>query len=458
MSAHVHHFTYGAFNPIAASLLAYLGSFLGLLCTERARGVHSRTRRNRWLVIAAFAIGGGGIWLMHFSAMLGFDVPDSPVRYDLSLTLLSMLFSVATVGIGLMVVGHGKPSPAKTVAAGMLTGGGVLAMHYTGMEGMRLYGAVVRYDALLVAASALIAVAACTTALWFAISVRGLRRIAGAAVVMAIAVCGMHYTGMAAISVVLVPDADPIVAGIRPLALIVPITILTAATIVGVALSALQAMTEEEFTDGAGAPKRGAHAETPQPWTLRQASQFGAAIRLSPAARAVAAGRAAGAGRPSPGPRPSPRPPTFDPSVAGAPPMVPMSPVPMPAPGHLSPRVHAPAPAPPPGHASPPVQVPPTVPVPSVAAVPPVAPVSPALRGEPTVPVTPPRQPGPVVAPAGSPHAEPTMPPAAPVTAARHSEPTVPVTPIGAADTPGPGTDPGGATTGPAAGPATSGA
>ncbi|MFI1989853.1 MHYT domain-containing protein [Actinoplanes sp. NPDC020271] len=422
MSAHVHHFTYGAFNPIAASLLAYLGSFLGLLCTERARGVHSRSRRNRWLVIAAFAIGGGGIWLMHFSAMLGFDVPDSPVRYDLPVTLLSMLFSVATVGIGLMVVGHGKPSPAKIVAAGLLTGGGVLAMHYTGMEGMRLYGAVVHYDPLLVAASALIAIAACTTALWFAISVRGLRRITGAAVVMAIAVCGMHYTGMAAISVELVPGVNPVISGIRPLALIVPITILTAATIVGVALSALQAMTEEEFTDGAGAPKRGAHAETPQPWTLRQASQFGAAIRLSPAARAVAAGRTAGAGRPSPAPRPAPRPPTFDPSVAGAP----------------SPAPTAPRPAP--GHVPPQVQMPPSVPVPPV--VPSAVPVSPALQAEPTVPLAAPRPPE----------------PARPVRASGHSEPTVPVTPIVAADTPGPAADPGGATTGPAVGPATSGA
>ncbi|WP_436522955.1 MHYT domain-containing protein [Actinoplanes sp. HUAS TT8] len=379
MSAHVHHFTYGAFNPIAATLLAYLGSFLGLLCTERARGVHSRSRRNRWLVIAAFSIGGCGIWLMHFSAMLGFDVPDSPVRYDLPVTLLSMLFSVATVGIGLMVVGHGSPSPAKTVAAGLLTGGGVLAMHYTGMEGMRLTGAVLHYDPMLVAASAVIAIVACTTALWFAVSVRGLRPIAGAAGVMAVAVCGMHYTGMAALSVELVPSAEQPTGGIRPLALIVPITVLTAATIVGVALSALQAMTDEEFTDGAGTPKRGAHAETPQPWTLRQASQFGAAaIRLSPAARAVASGRAAGSGRPSPAPRPAPRPPTFDPSVAGAPPLVPM------------PTIPPEEPAPP--------AVPPTVQVFSGFGAEPTVPVSPV---GPLTPMAPADTPGPIPDPGG---------------------------------------------------------
>jgi hypothetical protein len=56
--AEVHHFTYGAFNPVASYLLAFLGSFLGLICTQRARAARSRQRRTRWLVIAAFAIGG----------------------------------------------------------------------------------------------------------------------------------------------------------------------------------------------------------------------------------------------------------------------------------------------------------------------------------------------------------------------------------------------------------------
>ncbi|WP_433793717.1 MHYT domain-containing protein [Actinoplanes sp. CA-252034] len=302
--ADVHHFTYGAYNPIAAYLLAFLGSFLGLLCTGRARDAHNRGRRNRWLAIAAFAIGGGGIWLMHFSAMLGFDIPVSPVRYDLPLTVLSLAFSVVTVGAGLMVVGHGERSVSKTVAAGLLTGGGVIAMHYTGMEGIRIPGTI-HYSPVLVVVSGLIAVAASTVALWFAVSVRGWLRVTAAAAVMAVAVCGMHYTGMAAMSIELTPGAPP-AGGIRPLTMLVPIILITTATIVAVALSALQAMTEEEFTDGAGSPRRGVHAETPQPWVVKHPSM--GAMRLTPAARAVAAGRAAAGSRPSPGPRPSPRP------------------------------------------------------------------------------------------------------------------------------------------------------
>ncbi|MBM2618711.1 histidine kinase [Actinoplanes sp. LDG1-06] len=277
--AEVHHFTYGVFNPIAAFLLAFLGSFFGLLSTARARDARTRGRRNRWLLIGAFAIGGGAIWLMHFAAMLGFEVPASPVRFDVPMTVASLAFAVFAVGAGLLMVGHGRRSLPRVVTAGVLTGGGVLAMHYTGMLGMHVSGEM-RYDLTLVAASAIIAVVASTVALWFTVSVRGWLPISGAAVIMAIAVCGMHYTGMAAMSVHLDPGAPTGVTGLRPLTMIVPITLITAASIVGVALSALQAMTEEEFTDGAGTPRRGVHAETSGvSWSLKQATAAQTAVR-----------------------------------------------------------------------------------------------------------------------------------------------------------------------------------
>ncbi|GIF18926.1 NO-binding membrane sensor protein with MHYT domain [Actinoplanes tereljensis] len=275
----VHHFTYGVFNPIAAYLLAFMGSFFGLLCTARARDARTRGRRTRWLSIAAFAIGGGAIWLMHFTAMLGFDVPASPVRFDIAMTLASLLFAVVAVGLGLMIVGHGPRRLSRVIGAGLLTGGGVLAMHYSGMEAMHVAGTI-HYNLALVVASAIIAVVASSVALWFAISVRGWAPVIGAAAIMGIAVCGMHYTGMAAMTVSLNPGLVE-VHGIRPLTMIVPIMLITAATIVGVALSALQAMTEEEFTDGAGTPKRGVHAEN-NPWSLKQASMATPARRPSP--------------------------------------------------------------------------------------------------------------------------------------------------------------------------------
>ena len=290
--AEVHHFTYGAFNPVAAYLLAVLGSLLGLLATGRARSARSRGRRNRWLIIAAIAIGGAGVWLMHFTAMLGFDVPQSPVRYSPKLTMASLGLAVVAVGVGLMVVGHGRRSLPKIAAAGFCTGVGVLGMHYTGMAALHVSGRI-HFQPVLVAASTVIAIVACTAALWFAVTVKGLAPMAGAAALMGLGIFGMHYTAMASMTVELSPVISTTVSGIRPLLMIVPITLVSAALILGVALSALQAMTDEEFTEGDGVPRRGMHAENP--WSLKQAS-MAAAMRPAPG------------NRPSPAARVSPRP------------------------------------------------------------------------------------------------------------------------------------------------------
>ena len=298
--AEVHHFTYGAFNPIGAYLVAVLGSFLGLLSTGRARSARSRGRRNRWLIIAAFSIGGAAVWLMHFTAMLGFDVPQSPVRYSPLLTIGSLGIAVLSLGAGLLIVGHGRRSIAKTLLAGVLTGGGVLAMHFTGTAALHVSGTI-HYRSEMVIVAAVAAVVAATATLWFAVSVKGWGSMAGAAAVMGLAICGMHYTAMAAMTVELSTTVTTPTGGIRPLLMIVPITLISAAMILGVALSALQAMTDEEFTEGDGVPRRGMHAENP--WSLKQAS-LNAAMRRTP------------------GPRPSPRPITPRPA-----PMVPEEPL-----------------------------------------------------------------------------------------------------------------------------------
>src|SRR5215216_5745167 len=103
--AEIHHFAYGWFNPVLAYLMAFLGALLGLVCARRARNARVRGRRVRWLIMAAVSIGGAGVWLMHFMAMLGFDVPASPVRYDPLLTVASLGLVVLVVAVGLLIVG-----------------------------------------------------------------------------------------------------------------------------------------------------------------------------------------------------------------------------------------------------------------------------------------------------------------------------------------------------------------
>ncbi|HYN94160.1 MAG TPA: MHYT domain-containing protein [Pilimelia sp.] len=258
--AEVHHFTNGLFNPVAAFLLAFLGSLIGLSSAARGRAANGGRRQARWLVIAAFAIGGAGLWLMHFLALLGFEVPASPLRYDPLLTAASLVLAVGAATAGLLLVGRAPHTPARLAGGTVITALGFFAMHHAGVGALRVAGWV-GYEPRLVGASALGALTTAGLALWFAGTVQRWRAIVVAAATLALAMCATHYAGMAALRVQL--SADPIpVAGISPFLLVVPITLLAAAGVIGLAFTALQAMTEEEFggeTDGrhrAAAPPR----------------------------------------------------------------------------------------------------------------------------------------------------------------------------------------------------------
>jgi NO-binding membrane sensor protein with MHYT domain len=195
----VHHFSYGLLTPAAAYIMSFVGSLLGLMCTARARAATGRSRAS-WLGLAALAIGGTGIWVMHFIAMLGFSVPHAEIRYDVPLTLLSCLIAIAVVAVGLFLVGFAGTGTPTIVIGGVITGAGVASMHYMGMAAMNM-AADMSYQSGLVVLSVVIALVAATAALWFALKVRGMWATTGAALLMGIAVTGMHYTGMAAVRV-----------------------------------------------------------------------------------------------------------------------------------------------------------------------------------------------------------------------------------------------------------------
>ncbi|MGH8882702.1 MAG: MHYT domain-containing protein, partial [Stackebrandtia sp.] len=227
------HFAYGWINPLMGFGFALAGSFLGLTCMVQARNRPKGRQRLRWLIFGSLAIGGTGIWMMHFIAMIGFTVTDSVVRYDIAITAASLAISIVSVAFGLFVVGMGDPSFAKIAIGGPLTGLGVVAMHYTGMFAVNLSGTL-RYDMTWVIASVAIAIIAATVALFFTTWVRGKGSLILASVIMAVAVCGMHYTGMGAISVTLNDRGNDPVPGVDPLLLLIPILIV--ATIVLIAL------------------------------------------------------------------------------------------------------------------------------------------------------------------------------------------------------------------------------
>jgi NO-binding membrane sensor protein with MHYT domain len=195
----VHNFQYGALTPALGYLMSFLGAFLGLRCTTRSRA-STGAARVRWLIVAAVSIGITGIWVMHFIAMLGFAIPGETIRYSVPVTLGSMFLAVAFVLIGLLIVGLGQATTRRLVLAGIVTGLGVAAMHYSGMAAMRM-PATISYDPGLFAVSVVIAIIAATAALWAALRLRGFWPTLAASAIMGVAVSGMHYTGMAAMHV-----------------------------------------------------------------------------------------------------------------------------------------------------------------------------------------------------------------------------------------------------------------
>ncbi len=177
-------------SVVIAILVAYAG-----LRLARGRLRQGGTLRKALLSAAAVTIGGG-IWSMHFVGMLALELPVA-INYDVLLTLISALVSILVTGIGLSIASYGEASARRLAAAGIFMGLGISSMHYIGMAAVRA-NCVISYSYGLVATSVLVGIAAATLALWLAFNLKGPWQTFAAAVVMGLAISGMHYTAMAA--------------------------------------------------------------------------------------------------------------------------------------------------------------------------------------------------------------------------------------------------------------------
>jgi NO-binding membrane sensor protein with MHYT domain len=243
----LHQFTYGAVTPILAYVLSFVGSLLGLVATSRARAATTRRQQARWLMLAAWSIGGTAVWVMHFVAMIGVSVPGTPILYDVPMTIASWLISVLVVGAGLFLVGYGRPSVAKLLVGGPITGLGVAAMHYTGTASLHIDGTF-SYARSRVVASIVIAIVAATVALWFTMIANRPASIILASAIMGVAVVGMHYTGMSGMQPH-VGNATANLRGVDPLLFLVPILIfvMSVAGALAYSLLAMPSKRDREF-------------------------------------------------------------------------------------------------------------------------------------------------------------------------------------------------------------------
>ncbi|MEM7302002.1 MAG: MHYT domain-containing protein [Pseudomonadota bacterium] len=183
---------------VAASLaVAMMAGFTGLSLTRGASEL-SVEKRKLTIVLAAIALGGG-IWSMHFVAMLGLQLPIA-FYYDPLITLISALIAVIVVGIALLLLHFWPRSNVTITIAGTLVGIGILAMHYIGMSGMQL--CLPLYTPLGVGVSILASIVLSVAAFWIAYGERTHRRIVLGTLFFGCAVFAVHFVAVAGTSFV----------------------------------------------------------------------------------------------------------------------------------------------------------------------------------------------------------------------------------------------------------------
>lgn len=180
-------------------LIAVMASYSALNIAAKISQATGRKSKFLWLFAGAFVMGNG-VWSMHFVGMLAFHL-HMPVDYDVWLTLLSLLASVVSSYIAFYVTMPKEIDYGKLAIGGFFMGSGIVAMHYIGMEAM-IMPMELTYDPIWWGLSAVIALVASYAALFL---FQYFRRHPDSkwfkwlsAIIMGLAICGMHYTGMQA--------------------------------------------------------------------------------------------------------------------------------------------------------------------------------------------------------------------------------------------------------------------
>jgi NO-binding membrane sensor protein with MHYT domain len=250
----MHHLSLNSLCVGLAYIVPTAGSLCALLSVGRIRASAGTRYEHRWLAAAAISLGGVAIWLMHFIAMLGYGLAEE-ISFDIGLTTTSALIAILVTGVGIYVVTRDEQvPPLRLLIAGLLTGLGITIMHYTGMAAMRVQ-ADVSYDQRITTLSGVIAVAAATVALGLATKVRTAWAVSVSAAAMGLAVCGMHYTGMAALTLRRDPNL-PAPGGVDALSFVLPIFLSATLVLFVLLFVLLSAVDEEEIAQPEKRPEK----------------------------------------------------------------------------------------------------------------------------------------------------------------------------------------------------------
>ncbi|MDM2826925.1 EAL domain-containing protein [Citrobacter sp. Cpo089] len=181
-------------------VVAFIASFIAL--DSAGKVAISNRRESTFWRLSGGATLGMGIWSMHFIGMLAMKM-SMPINYHFSLTAFSFFIALisATLAINIAISGNTLSTKRLVVATGILSAG-VVTMHYVGMYAIIEHVAIL-WSHSLILLSVMIAIVASGVGLWLAFHLRQNTRRAlfnrlVAALIMALAIASMHYTGMGA--------------------------------------------------------------------------------------------------------------------------------------------------------------------------------------------------------------------------------------------------------------------
>jgi PAS domain S-box-containing protein len=242
--------SYNFYLVALSYLMIVFASYTSLqisVCIRETQG----SSKKYWIAACGFILGGG-VWSMHFIAMLAYILPVQ-VGYDPWITFLSLVLVVVPACFSFYLANSKTGQISRVSIGGLALGMGIVCMHYSGMAAMRL-NAQNHFDLKLVILSVFIAVVvswvAITLVLWFgqADSKKSPVVKISAAMVMGVAAAGMHYTAMAAVE--FYPLANPSPQEIQPnlepelLAIIISFF-----TVVVIGMSIIASLAKGKFQD-----------------------------------------------------------------------------------------------------------------------------------------------------------------------------------------------------------------
>ena len=198
--------TYNPFLVLLAYVVASAAGFATLDMTERVGHVEKSGSQRLWRWVGAGCLAVG-IWAMHFISMLAFQAPIE-IHYQLPITLLSLGFALTAAWLAMHTLSHPHLSFWQYLRAAIWIGLGIATMHYVGMAAMHS-GATAYYNPFLFGLSIVIAIGASLAALLISSYLRDGNGMFhqllkySASLVLGAGIVGMHFTGMAALNLVM---------------------------------------------------------------------------------------------------------------------------------------------------------------------------------------------------------------------------------------------------------------